>query len=97
MLYFRIVKPLRVPDFSKTWVIWDTITLAYVEGLTTQTTYPRPSLSDDLHFGPERKGEAVTWITSVDSKRMWADFIEKLDAYQATHRVPQFMVPSILH
>src|SRR6266550_5561071 len=27
--YFRYVKPLRVNDFSKPWVIWDDITIAY--------------------------------------------------------------------
>jgi inosine-uridine nucleoside N-ribohydrolase len=97
MWYFKNVKPLRVADFSKKWVIWDTITLAYVEGMTTQKTYPRPSLSDDMHFGPGRKGETVTWITGVDSKRMWADFTEKLAAFQRTHRVPEFSLASFLH
>ncbi|HLV96072.1 MAG TPA: nucleoside hydrolase [Candidatus Acidoferrales bacterium] len=97
MWYFRNVKPLRRTDFSKKWVIWDTITLAYVEGLTTQETHPRPTLSDAMQFGPGRKGETVTWITSVDSKRMWADFTEKLDFYQSTHRVPDFSLDSVLH
>jgi inosine-uridine nucleoside N-ribohydrolase len=97
MWYFRDVKPLRVADFSRKWVIWDTITLAYVERMTTQKTYPRPSLSDDMHFVAGRNGETVTWITSVDSKRMWADFTEKLEIYQSTHRVPAFSLASLLH
>jgi purine nucleosidase len=95
--YFRNVKPLRQNDFSKKWVIWDTITLAYIEGLTRQETYPRPALSDAMQFQPGRKGESITWITSVDSKRMWADFVEKLDAYQRTHRVPEFTPECVLH
>src|SRR5579875_2443546 len=48
--YYRFIKPLRKNDFSKSWVIWDTITLAYLEGLTTQRTYPRPRLKDDMTF-----------------------------------------------
>src|SRR5579875_1881804 len=32
--YFREVKPLRRPDYSKPWIIWDIITLAYLEGMT---------------------------------------------------------------
>lgn len=83
--YYRFVKPLRKDDFSKPWIIWDTIVLAYVEGLTEQVTYARPSMSDEMKFGPGRKGETITWITSVDSARMWDDFLQKLDAYQRTH------------
>jgi purine nucleosidase len=88
--YFREVKPLRVDDFSKKWVIWDTITLAYVEGLTTQESHPRPTLSDTMQFGPRRSAQSVIWITTVDSKRMWEDFTSKLDAYQRVRRVPEF-------
>ena len=44
--YFRFVKPLRVDDFSKPWVIWDIVVMAYEEGMTTQKTIPRPRLAD---------------------------------------------------
>jgi inosine-uridine nucleoside N-ribohydrolase len=97
MWYFHEVKPLRVNDFSKKWVIWDIITMAYMEGLTRQETYARPALSDAMQFEPGRKGESVTWITGVDSKRLWADFTAKLDAYQRTHRVPEFSLAGLLH
>jgi inosine-uridine nucleoside N-ribohydrolase len=97
MWYFKNVKPLRQDDFSKKWVIWDTITLAYVEGLTTQEAHPRPTLSDTMQFGPRRSGETVTWITSVDSKHLWVDFTAKLDVYQRAHRVPEFSLSSLLH
>ena len=46
--YFRVVKPLRVNDFSKAWVIWDNITLAYVLGMTTQHTSARPRMRDNM-------------------------------------------------
>ena len=85
--YYRFVKPMRTNDLSKPWVIWDTVVLAYVEGLTTQETYPRPVLKDDMNFEPGQAGKTITWVTAIDSARMWPDFIQKLDAYQRTHRV----------
>lgn len=85
--YFRFVKPLRVDDFSKPWVIWDTITLAYLEGMTTQETIPRPRLTNGLSFEQVKTDKTITWITGVNSARMWADFTQKLDAYERTHTV----------
>ena len=58
--YFRYVKPLRVNDFSKPWVIWDNITLAYVLGMTTQHTLPRPRLRDDMTFEEVKTHQTVT-------------------------------------
>jgi purine nucleosidase len=84
--YFRAVKPLRVNDFSKPWIIWDIITLAYVQGMTTQKDIGRPILSDALAFQEGSGGTGkVQWITSVDSTRLWKDFLTRLDAFQATH------------
>jgi inosine-uridine nucleoside N-ribohydrolase len=83
--YFRYVKPLRVNDFSKPWVIWDNITLAYILGMTTQHDLPRPRLRDDMTFAQVETRQTVTWITDVDEKRMWADFLSLVDQYQRTH------------
>jgi purine nucleosidase len=85
--YYRAVKPLRVDDFSKPWVIWDDITLAYVLGMTEQHTLPRPSMRDDMSFAPGSTDRTVTWITDVDEQRMWADFLSLIDNYQRTHAV----------
>jgi len=85
--YYRSVKPLRVNDFSKPWVIWDDITLAYVLGMTTQHTLPRPRLRDDMTFEQVKTDQTVTWITDVDEQRMWADFLGLVDQYQRTHAV----------
>ncbi|GAC1411115.1 MAG: nucleoside hydrolase [Gemmatimonadaceae bacterium] len=89
--YYRVVKPLRVDDFSKPWVIWDTITLAYVLGMTDQHTSPRPTMRDDMTFEQFSPDRTVTWITSVDEKRMWADFLSLVDAYQRTHEIKRRM------
>src|SRR5581483_1008808 len=48
--YFRNVKPLRKNDLSKPWIIWDIVTLSYLEGMTTQEEIARPRLADDLSF-----------------------------------------------
>jgi purine nucleosidase len=86
--YFRYVKPLRVNDFSKSWVIWDDITLAYVLGMTTQHVIPRRQLLSNMNFGSTRDGQVVTWITDVDENRMWSDFFSLVDDYQRTHKIP---------
>jgi len=97
--YYRAVKPLRVDDFSKPWVIWDDIALAYVLGMTTQHTLPRPRMRDDMSFAPGSVDQTVTWITDVDEERMWADFLSLIDAYQQTHTINKkygrltFMMP----
>jgi len=85
--YFRVVKPLRVNDFSKPWVIWDNITLAYVLGMTTQHTLPRPRMRDDMTFEQVTTDQTITWITDVDEQRMWADFLSLVDKYQRAHAV----------
>jgi len=85
--YFRYVKPLRVNDFSKSWVIWDDITLAYVLGMTTQHIAPRRQLLDNMTFGSARDNQVVTWITDVDERRMWSDFLSLVDGYQRTHKI----------
>ena len=83
--YFRYVKPLRVNDFSKPWVIWDDITLAYVLGMTTQHSLPRPRLRDDMTFEQVQTERTVTWITDVDEQLMWKDFLGLVDRYQQSY------------
>ena len=85
--YYRMVKPLRKDDFSKPWIIWDNIVLAHLLGMTTAEDYPRPKLGDDMIFQSRATEQKITWITSVDSDRMWEDFLRLLDEYQATHAV----------
>ena len=89
--YYRHVKPLRKDDFSKPWMIWDNITLAYLLGLAESQEAPRPRLTEAMQFEPRTTGNAakMTWITRVNSQAMWADFLERLDRFQATHAVPR--------
>lgn len=83
--YFRQVKPLRRQDFSKPWMIWDIITLAYLEGMTTEEVIPRPQLNSNMSLGQPDTQQTVTWITHVDSQRLWPDFQKKLDAWDRTY------------
>lgn len=87
--YYRFVKPLRKEDFSKSWVIWDIITMAFTLKMTSQEVYSRPTLRDDLTFEHPQTNRTVTWITAVDEKRLWADFVAKLDIYQRAHALRQ--------
>ena len=88
--YYRFVKPIRENDFSKPWVIWDTIVLAHLLNMTTSVEYARPILRDDMIFDHPTTTEKITWITGVESRRMWADFLARLDAYQSTHPIPPY-------
>jgi len=85
--YFRVVKPLRVNDFSKPWVIWDDIALAYVLGMTTQHNSARPKMREDMKFENVQTDREVTWITDVDEDRLWSDFLKLVNEYQRKHRV----------
>ena len=86
--YYRVVKPWRKDDFSKPWVIWDNVTLAYLLGMTKQEIHPRPGLQDNLKFSHPDTDRKITWITEIDTPRFWADFLQKLDIYEATHILP---------
>jgi purine nucleosidase len=59
--------------------IWDEVTTAYLLGLTTQESRPRPALRDDRTFDHARSQGTVLWITRIDSDRLWADFARRLD------------------
>ena len=68
--------------------------------MTEQHTLPRPGMRDDMSFMPGTPDRTVTWITDVDEKRMWADFLGLVDAYQRAHPVSRkfygrltFMMP----
>ena len=89
--YFKNVEPEATHDLSKSWVIWDIVVLAYEEGWTTQKSIPRPQMDDDLRFAQqdareEAKRGVIQWITTVDSARLWSDFVAKLDRYQRGNR-----------
>jgi len=85
--YWRHVKPLRKDDFSKPWIIWDEVSLAFLLGMTTQEVRPRPVLRDDLKFEHVKTEKTITWVTDIDEKRVWADFLKHLDSHQRTHDV----------
>ena len=85
--YFRVVKPLRVNDFTKPWIIWDNITLAYVLGMTTQHTSARPRMRDNMTFEKTERDDVVTWISDVDEKKLWDDFLRLVDDYQRMHKI----------
>ncbi len=61
------------------WVIWDEVTVAYLLGLTKSEVHARPVLRDDLVFQHDAGSpQKITWITSIDSGRLWSDFAAKL-------------------
>jgi purine nucleosidase len=60
------------------WPIWDEVVTAYLLGLTKTETHPRPALRDDLTFDHAAARGTITWITEIDTDRLWADLVAKL-------------------
>jgi purine nucleosidase len=64
------------------WVIWDVVVVADMLGYARFKTYPRPELNTaDLTFSFAKTGKTVDWITEIDEKSMWADFLNKMDQH----------------
>ena len=61
--------------------------MAYTLNMTSQEVYPRPALRDDGNLEYPPTDQTITWITSIDESRLWADFVAKLAIYQRTHAV----------
>lgn len=85
--YYRNVKPLRVPDFSRSWVIWDVITLAYLQDMAKTTEVPRPTLDATMTFRYNAADKRTFLnISDVDKDRFWASFVAGLDRWLTAHK-----------
>lgn len=76
----------KVTGSRDKWIIWDSVTLAYLLGLTKSKTYPRPILRDDLsfeHSSPAKKSATLNWITAINAKKLWRHFTTNLDRINA--------------
>jgi inosine-uridine nucleoside N-ribohydrolase len=71
-----LVAQFVAPD---TWVIWDEVVVAYVLGMAQGEEVSRPGLNADLSFSHQETERRMTWITSIDTDRVWRDFTQRLD------------------
>ncbi len=62
------------------WPIWDEVTTAYLLGMATTETRPRPRLRDDLTFDLANPRGTIEWVTAIDEARLWPDLIAKIKA-----------------
>jgi inosine-uridine nucleoside N-ribohydrolase len=62
-----------------TWVVWDEVVVAYILGLARGEAVARPRLQPDLFFAHPSTRERITWITRIDSDRLWQDLTRKID------------------
>jgi inosine-uridine nucleoside N-ribohydrolase len=73
------------------WPVWDQVTVAYLLNLTQSKKFPRPALRDDFRFvhgaAEAARGPAVTWVTSIDSGRLWARFVRDLKSAGAASKL----------
>ena len=62
------------------WPIWDEVTTAYLLGMTTVESRPRPRLRDDLGFDLDQPKGTIDWMTSIDEGKLWPDLVAKIKA-----------------
>jgi inosine-uridine nucleoside N-ribohydrolase len=67
------------------WVVWDEVVVAYALGLASGDAVARPTLQSDLFFSHPETVERITWLTQVDSDRLWGDLGRKIDDYAVAH------------
>jgi purine nucleosidase len=64
------------------WVIWDIVVVADTLGYTRFKSYPRPDLNTaDLTFSVVKTDKTLNWITEIDERSVWADFLKKIDQH----------------
>jgi len=74
----------QVTGDPNSWPVWDEVVVAHLLGMTTTTTYRRPTLNDDMTFShdltasPQAEAPQITWIVDLDADRLWADLRRRL-------------------
>jgi inosine-uridine nucleoside N-ribohydrolase len=69
---------MQVTNNAKVWPVWDEVTVAQLLGLTKTEQHSRPKLRSDLTFDHSGTTETITWVTSIDSGRLWENLAAKL-------------------
>ncbi|MBX6314823.1 MAG: nucleoside hydrolase, partial [Isosphaeraceae bacterium] len=59
--------------------VWDEVAVAYLLGLVETKTHPRPALRADGTFDHERPRGTITWVSTIDADRLWADLGRRLE------------------
>jgi purine nucleosidase len=72
----------------ETWVVWDEVVVAYALGMARGKEVPRPQLEADLSFSHPETSRRMTWLTEIDSDRVWLDFTRKIDVSGEPRRHP---------
>jgi inosine-uridine nucleoside N-ribohydrolase len=72
----------------ETWVVWDEVVVAYALGMARGNEVPRPQLQADLSFSHPETSRRITWLTEIDTDRVWLDFTKKIDVRGQPRRQP---------
>ena len=80
-----LVAQLIAPE---TWVVWDEVVVAYALGMARGKEVPRPQLQSDLSFSHPETNRRITWLTEIDTSRVWLDFAKKIDIRYQPRRQP---------
>jgi inosine-uridine nucleoside N-ribohydrolase len=69
----------QITGAPETWVVWDEVVVAYALGMARGNEVPRPQLQLDLSFSHPETSQRITWLTEIDTERVWLDFTQKID------------------
>ena len=69
----------QITGARETWVVWDEVVVAYALGMARGHEVPRPQLQLNLSFSHPETSRRMTWLTEIDTKRVWLDFTQKID------------------
>jgi hypothetical protein len=70
----------------ETWVVWDEVVVAYLLGFARGGDVPRPQIEPDLSFAHPATGDRITWLSQIESERIWGDFTRKIEGRAAPVR-----------
>jgi inosine-uridine nucleoside N-ribohydrolase len=73
----------QVMGDTKSWPVWDEVTVAYLLGMTTIEHRARPKLGTALAFIDQPNAGSIACVATIDSPRLWADFVRRLGAVDA--------------
>jgi len=73
----------QITGARETWVVWDEVVVAYALGMARGNVVPRPQLQLNLSFSHPETSRRITWLTEIDTKRVWLDFTQKIDGRHA--------------
>jgi hypothetical protein len=82
---------------SLRWAMWDFGAPAFLLGFTKAMVHPRPTLDNKLQLVPSAAGGQITWLTEIDGRAVYADFVETVRSFSSNHEVRDLPCVTVAH